>query len=167
MNVTFEQQTYAIGEDDGSVTVCVRVTGEFERPVEVNISTEPDSAQGESTLCACLQHFYRCIDCCVTIIGGSDFISVSEVLTFEPSLNGSRLCVMVDVINDSVLEEEQTFFLVLSAADPDIAVQEDSAVVFIMDNDGIFCVMLILLFNLLSVCFRHSYWVHSWTNTNV
>ena len=139
MNVTFEQQTFTIGEDDGSVTVCVRVTGEFERPVEVNISTEPDSAQGESSLCACLQHFYRCIDCCGPIIGGSDFMSVSEVLIFEPSLNVSRLCVMVDIVNDSVLEEEQTFSVVLSTADPDIIVQEAPAVIFIVDNDGIYC----------------------------
>ena len=65
-------------------------------------------------------------------------MSVSEVLTFEPSVNGSRLCIMVDIVNDSVLEEEQTFFLVLSTADPDIAVQEDPAVVLIMDNDGIY-----------------------------
>ena len=139
MNVTFEQQTFTIGEDDGSVTVCVRVTGEFERPVEVNISTEPDSAQGESSLCARLQHFYRCIDCCGPIIGGSDFMSVSEVLIFEPSLNVSRLCVMVDIVNDSVLEEEQTFSVVLSTADPDIIVQEAPAVIFIVDNDGIYC----------------------------
>ena len=47
MDVTFEQQTYTIGEDDGSVNVCVRVTGEFERPVEVNVSAEADSAQSE------------------------------------------------------------------------------------------------------------------------
>ena len=80
---------------------------------------------------------------------------MSEVLTFEPSLNGSCLCVMVDIVNDSVLEEEQTFFLVLSGADPDIAVQEDPAVVFIMDDDGICCVMLILLSKLVTVCFRH------------
>ena len=63
-------------------------------------------------------------------------MSVSEVLIFEPSVNVSHLCVMVDIVNDSVLEEEQTFFLVLSAADPDIAVQEDPAVTFIIDNDG-------------------------------
>ena len=66
-------------------------------------------------------------------------MSVSEVLTFEPSLNGSRLCVMVDIVNDSVLEEEQTFSVILSTADPDIIVQEDPAVVFIIDNDGISC----------------------------
>lgn len=47
MNVTFEQQTYTVEEDDGSVTVCVNVTGEFERPVKVNVSTEADSAESE------------------------------------------------------------------------------------------------------------------------
>ena len=80
---------------------------------------------------------------------------MSELLIFEPSVNGSRLCVMVDIVNDSVLEEEQTFFLVLSTAEPDIAVQEDSAVVFIIDNDGMCCVMLIVLSNLVSVLGIH------------
>ena len=86
---------------------------------------------------------------------------MSEVLIFKPSVNGSLLCVKVDIVNDSVLEEEQTFFLVLSAADPDITVQEDPAVVLIIENDGMCYAMLILLSNLASVCFRHSYCVHS------
>ena len=47
MNVTFDQPTYTVGEEDRSVTVCVRVTGEFERPVKVNISTEADMAESE------------------------------------------------------------------------------------------------------------------------
>ena len=45
---------------------------------------------------------------------------------------------MVDIVNDSVLEEGQTFSVVLSTADPDIIVQEAPTVVFIMDNDGIY-----------------------------
>ena len=61
---------------------------------------------------------------------------------------------MVDIVNDSVLEEEQTFFLVLSTADPDIAVQEDPAVVLIMDNDGIYCSSCYLTY---SVSFTYQY----------
>ena len=71
---------------------------------------------------------------------------MSEVLKFEPSLNVSRLCVMVDIVNDSVLEEEQTFFLVLSTADPTITVQEDPAVVLIMDNDGNVWLFLVVFY---------------------
>ena len=82
-------------------------------------------------------------------------MSVSEVLIFKPSVNVSRLCVMVDIVNDSVLEGEQTFFLVLSTADPTITVQEDPAVVLIMDNDGMCCAMLILLSNLVFVLDIH------------
>ena len=43
---------------------------------------------------------------------------------------------MVNIVNDSVLEEEQTFFLVLSTTDTDVVAQEDPAVVFITDNNG-------------------------------
>ena len=69
---------------------------------------------------------------------GSDFTSASEVLRFEPLMNDSRLCLVVPVVNDPVLEEEQTFSVVLSTADSDVMPQSNPAVVTIVDNDGIF-----------------------------
>lgn len=80
---------------------------------------------------------------CLLNTGDSDFTSVPEVLRFEPSKNGSRLCVIVDIVDDAALEEEQNFLIVLSTADPDIMVQEALAVIFIADNDGIYCVLLL------------------------
>ena len=84
--------------------------------------------------------------------GDSDFTSVSEVLSFEPSMNVSLLCVIVDIVDDSALEEEQNFLIVLSTADPAIMVQEGLAVIFIVDNEGINCVLLLVLSNLVIVC---------------
>lgn len=52
-------------------------------------------------------------------------------------MSNSRLCLMVLVMNDSVLEEEQTFSVVLSTADLDITLQSNPAVVTIVDDDGI------------------------------
>lgn len=49
----------------------------------------------------------------------------------------------MDIVDDAALEEEQNFLIVLSTADPDIMVQEALAVIFIADNDGIYCVLLL------------------------
>ena len=43
---------------------------------------------------------------------------------------------MVEIVDDSILEEEHSFSVVLSTTDPARVVQKDSAVVFIIDNDG-------------------------------
>jgi len=64
-------------------------------------------------------------------------------------------------MNDSVLEEEQTFSVVLSTADLDITLQSNPAVVTIVDNDGIFangcCVWFYCLHALMSIWLCYSY----------
>ena len=75
-------------------------------------------------------------------------------------MSNNRLCLMVLVMNDSVLEEDQTFSVVLSTADLDITLQSNPAVVTIVDNDGIFangcCVWFYCLHALMSIwlCYR-------------
>lgn len=82
------------------------------------------------------------------------------MLRLEPLMSNNRLCLMVLVMNDSVLEEEQTFSVVLSTADLDITLQSNPAVVTIVDNDGIFangcCVWFYCLHALMSIwlCYR-------------
>jgi len=64
-------------------------------------------------------------------------------------------------MNDSVLEEEQTFSVVLSTADLDITLQSNPAVVTIVDNDGIFangcCVWFYCLHALMPIWLCYSY----------
>ena len=52
---------------------------------------------------------------------------------------------MVEIVDDSILEEEHSFSVVLSTTDPARVVQKDSAVVFIIDNDGNVWLLLVLL----------------------
>ena len=43
---------------------------------------------------------------------------------------------MVPIIDDAVLEDNQTFSVVLSTEDPNVALDPASATVTIVDNDG-------------------------------
>ena len=46
VNISLEQDTYTINEDNGSVTVCIRLEGDLERSAMVNLTTLSDTAQG-------------------------------------------------------------------------------------------------------------------------
>ena len=50
VNISLEQGTYTINENNGSVTVCIRLEGDLERSVMVNLTTLSDTAQGKCTL---------------------------------------------------------------------------------------------------------------------
>ena len=49
VEIEFDPTSYTVNEDDGTVTLIVRKTGENEIPVTVDISTSPDSAGGMHT----------------------------------------------------------------------------------------------------------------------
>ena len=58
-----------------------------------------------------------------------------NLLTFTPALN--LLCAtVVPIIDDDVLEDNQTFTVVLSTEDPYVLLDPASATVTIVDNDG-------------------------------
>ena len=58
-----------------------------------------------------------------------------NLLTFTPEVNISCATV-VPIIDDDVLEDNQTFIVVLSTSDPDASVNPAFAIVTIVDNDG-------------------------------
>ena len=47
MVVGFEHKTYSIGEGNGSVGVCVQVSGALRSPLNVSLTTVDGSATGE------------------------------------------------------------------------------------------------------------------------
>lgn len=47
MNTSIEEDAYTVNENNGSVTVCIRLEGHLERSVMVNLTTLSDTAQGE------------------------------------------------------------------------------------------------------------------------
>ena len=50
MNIEFDLTSYTVNEDNGTVILCVRKTGENAIPITVNISTSPGSAGSMYTL---------------------------------------------------------------------------------------------------------------------
>ena len=56
-------------------------------------------------------------------------------LTFLPGINESCSFV-IPIIDDSVLENNETFDVVISTTDLDVSIDPSSATVTIVDNDG-------------------------------
>ena len=70
------------------------------------------------------------------ITASSDYNAVEgNQLTFTPEVNVSCTTV-VPIIDDAVLEDNQTFSVVLITSDPDALVNPAFATVTIVDNDG-------------------------------
>ena len=46
MQVSFVASTFLINEDEGTVEVCLLLTGELERSLNVTVSTVPGTAMG-------------------------------------------------------------------------------------------------------------------------
>ena len=50
VNISLQQDTSTINENNGSVMVCVGLEGDLERSVVVNLTTLSDTAQGEYSM---------------------------------------------------------------------------------------------------------------------
>ena len=59
VNISLEQDTYTVNENNGSVTVCIRLEGDLERSVIVNLTTLSITAQGK-----CSVHSVLDVDAC-------------------------------------------------------------------------------------------------------
>ena len=84
-----------MSEEEGVASIRIgRFDGSFFRPVQVMLSTMDDTATSNE-----------------------DFIPLTDVvLTFNES--SSTQVVNVTIVNDNILEDQETFFVVLSTDDP-------------------------------------------------
>ena len=73
-----------------------------------------------------------------------DYSVLQNPLTFTPGVNVSCTTV-VPIIDDTVLEDNQTFNVVLSTEDSKVLVDPASATVTIIDNDGEIAYLLIYI----------------------
>ena len=64
-----------------------------------------------------------------------DYTSVEDVIIFSPGINES-CTTMIPIVDDSVLENDEVFNVILSTTDSDVSLDPSSATVTIVDNDG-------------------------------
>ena len=63
---------------------------------------------------------------------------MSTVLTYQPTSSGEPdvQCISIDIMNDSVLENTENFFVLLQTGDVSVTLTSSMAAVTILDDDG-------------------------------
>ena len=56
VNISLQQDTYTVNENNGSVTVCIRLEGDLERSAMANLTTLSDTALGLYSVHGVLVH---------------------------------------------------------------------------------------------------------------
>lgn len=137
-SVGFELGVYNIHEAVGFQTVCISLSGDLDGSnVTITVMSSIDGATALGKLWITI-HLYSSITRSSQIYFyaegiGLDFDPVSEVLLFTTE---GEQCINVTVNNDGILEDEESFFLVLNTSDPRAFMFSQWAVVNILDNDS-------------------------------
>ena len=129
VGVSVEDPSYPVDESDGTVEVCVVLTGKTERNVCVTISTGDGSAIGRLPNTAWVLFNFH------FSIAPKDYTSTETDLTFTP--DNSRICVNIPITNDTVVEGNEIFIVTVTSKDPSIQIGLNSnSTVIIVDDDG-------------------------------
>ena len=127
VGVSVEDPSYTVDESDGTVEVCVVLTGTIERNVSVTISTSDGSTIGRPTFVYYFQlHFSTAPDV---------YTSTETDLTFTPGRD--RLCVNIPIGNNTVVERNENFTVTVTSNDPSVQIEPNSnSTATIVDDDG-------------------------------
>ena len=139
MTIGFDPEEYVVSENDGSVTLMVRlISGVLEREVIVDFETSP----GTATSAGDLNNLkYSTLHSIVYILDPADYERTVTQLTFSPTVAVNP--VSVNIIDDEIHEDSENFFGVLTAPGQPAILNPDRAVVMITDdNDRRFLVRM-------------------------
>ena len=111
-----------------SVSVCVSLSNDIERDIEVMVATQTGSALGKIGIVVTSMNFPTI--CSTATV---DFTPMEQTLMFKSS---DDLCVDVFTIDDSVLEETEIFHITVSSSDPNVTLGViPTTNIVIVDND--------------------------------
>ena len=111
MTVGFETSKYSLREGMSSPEVCILLEGgQLDRPVDITLFSSDRTAHAQA-----------------------DYARLFTT-QFEPS-DGNTHCVDIAIIDDSLVERNETFTLALISNDSAVSLTSQSATVVIIDND--------------------------------
>jgi len=70
----------------------------------------------------------------LVLAAGNDYSSISTTLTFTS--NTPEQCAYISILEDSILEDPENFFVHLATSDEDVKLQYNYSTITILDNDG-------------------------------
>ena len=116
VTIGVESSTYSVNEGDRRVSVCVVKTDTtiLEKPVTFNFETE--------------DHF-------ATSTNPVDFTPIRASFAFDRTT--SRRCVDITITDDSIIEDTESFDIILDTSDPGVMLSPSRSVVSIVDNDKV------------------------------
>ena len=132
--VQLKETSYTVSEENGTVAVCSVVSNVTEQAVQVVISTQPDSAEGQ-LVCSTAQVNVPNGECLfVFSIDFADFSPSQFTLTFEAGQSQCQ-CVQISIEDDSIYENLEMFHVLLENITSDVTVTMGDSMVIILDND--------------------------------
>ena len=125
-------------EDENTVAVCVTLISgaaeSTERDFTVTLTTDGELGNVQSTLATIVSYHTHT----PAALDGSDFTGVSmSPLTFAVgSANATMQCLDVSITDDTALELDKNFTVILATIDPDVMLENDMTDITILDDDG-------------------------------
>ena len=128
-----ESNSYEV-EEGVAVSVCISLSSDIERSVEVTLITSSgslaDSASGKTLIGSECMHFTQCLKYTET----ADYTPVVRIFTFQ---SNDAFCENVTTIEDEVLETAEIFEISVSSSDPNVSMGAfPTASITILDEDG-------------------------------
>ncbi len=113
VTIGFDPITYLVEEDDGTVTLNVRIiSGELARPVEVLVTTEEGSATSTAPV---------------------DFINPG-IITLQFDSIANVLNAVISIRDDDIYENPEMFFANLTSFDPAVIIAPGRAEITIVED---------------------------------
>ena len=118
MSIGFQQQQYLVSEAQRTISICALLQGQTDRTISLPLILTTQSASTD------------------------DFTTNTSSLTF---LANSLACVEVEVVQDGLLEDEESFAISLGIGDNNaefVQLTNTTATVFIANSDGMLSPLL-------------------------
>ena len=123
----------SVAEDEGTVQVCATLITSFVTEFDITVTLATSNGTG-----MCVQQLaLPCVNNCVSATNCSDYLGVSMDLVFTAGTsNGTMQCINVTIIDDSLVEPNETFAVTLTTSNSDMELGENLTTITITDTDS-------------------------------